>query len=61
MPRKQKQQYNPYASINRYNYNFHQESNEAVEGMVDISKMVVGGAVLIGGMGLLGSMFGGMR
>lgn len=49
----------PYGRMNPYGNNFHRESQEVTEGMLDVSKMMVGGAVLIGGMGLMGSLLGG--
>lgn len=49
----------PYGKMNPYGNNFHRESQEAFEGMMDVSKVVVGGAVVIGTMGLMGGLLGG--
>ena len=61
MPRKQRRSQNPYGSMNPYGNNFHRESQEATEGMLDVSKMVVAGAVTIGTIGLMGNILGGLR
>ena len=48
-------------NINPYGRNFRQRSGDATEGMLDVSKMVVAGAVTVGTIGLMGNILGGLN
>ena len=51
----------PYGRINPYGGSFHQDSQEVTRGMMDVSKMVVAGAVTVGTIGLMGNILGGLQ
>jgi len=55
---RRKQAHNPYGCMNHHNS---RGSNDVTRGMVDVSKMVVAGAVTIGTIGVMGNLLSGLK